>query len=139
MKANLSVYTLADSLNMSDIKTKAVKKFLSVARYWEPFPLEELPDMIKAICEATSEIDKSIGGPVLTKCAKYYQRITPHKGCVCALSEHGEFNIALTCAVGENLEDQLNEADEARTSLAKRVYDLENNDREREAEVKLMN
>lgn len=107
MMANAGVFWLADYLNIRDLKTKAQQKFQSAVFQWSATPLDDLPAIIDAVWDATSDDDLGFRDRILSKCAPLHNEILKHDGCVQAMKEHGEFGVDMFRAVAEYYECRL--------------------------------
>ncbi len=137
MTANVGVFWLADFLNIQDLKAKAEEKFKSAAQLWSARPVEDLPPMIDAIWNATSEDDTGLRNPILKKCAPLYKEITRNDICVQSMNENGAFGVGMVKAVASYHEDLLeviqrdkklteNELVELKYSKRRHYFDIKN-------------
>ena len=125
MKTNLLVFTVAEFLNIQDLKAKATDKFVKATKHWTPLPLEDLPDVIEALCQATKDEDVSIRAPILEHCAEHYKAIIAHNDCLQTLSEYGDFAVELIRAVGKRFETRLGESRNENAQVEEKLNGLQ--------------
>lgn len=124
MIANVSVYATAEYLNIKDLKVLAQEKFQKASQFWNPYPYDDLPAIIDAVWDQTSDSDVGFRYLILKKLAIYHDAITANENCIVAMNEHGDFGLGLVKAVGGYYKSDLCEAREAQDAAEEKHYSL---------------